>query len=399
MGGTMLDWPHLAPTELILSGGDALLLALAEAELPHPGRPHSSRAELALFVSLIARRAGIGRAAEGDALRAALLLPLSKVASTFERPADPPRTHFRVGLALRSALAPYPELAGTATAAASCLAHWDGSGTPPLSASSIPVAGQLLGAALHASSARFFERSIADRERGLLAADLVASTRGRELSPELARAAADLLAEEGPRAKLARPAAELRAACAGLAPLRSSETELLGLAVWATEATRSLGHGHGRRCASLARRLAASLGLSLDGQRLCELAALAHDIGEREEPAELQSPRGPDLEHPERGAAILQKSRGLRALAPIVRAHHERLDGSGYPAGLRGEAIPFEARVVAVAEILDGMRNEREGRDGLESSVIERELRALAAAGQLDPSAIEAGIRAAEVFA
>jgi len=78
--------------------------------------------------------------------------------------------------------------------------------------------------------------------------------------------------------------------------------------------------------------------------------------------------------HPEAGAALLERVPELESLAPIVRQHHERLDGSGYPAALSGEAIGIEARIVAVADVFTAMTS------GPEALTTEAALDALAAA-------------------
>jgi HD-GYP domain-containing protein (c-di-GMP phosphodiesterase class II) len=77
----------------------------------------------------------------------------------------------------------------------------------------------------------------------------------------------------------------------------------------------------------------------------------------------------------------------------IVRSHHERLDGRGFPDGLRGENIPIEARIVAVADTFDAMTTERPYRDSRPPDVAVAELRRVAGT-QLDPDAVEAFVAA-----
>jgi HD-GYP domain-containing protein (c-di-GMP phosphodiesterase class II) len=77
----------------------------------------------------------------------------------------------------------------------------------------------------------------------------------------------------------------------------------------------------------------------------------------------------------------------------IVRSHHERLDGRGFPDGLRGEKIPIEARIVAVADAFDAMTTERPYRDARQPDDAVAELRRVAGT-QLDPAAVEAFVDA-----
>src|SRR5207249_2976519 len=69
--------------------------------------------------------------------------------------------------------------------------------------------------------------------------------------------------------------------------------------------------------------------------------------------------------HPVDGAAILEPLRSIRGAIPMVRGHHERLDGSGYPDGLRGEAIALPVRVLAIADVFDSLASARPYRDAL----------------------------------
>lgn len=131
--------------------------------------------------------------------------------------------------------------------------------------------------------------------------------------------------------------------------------------------------GHQRKVAQLAGAIAREMG---QGERFVEgvvLASLVHDIGKISVPSELLSKPGKltPLEfelirvHPEAGASILGSIELPWPLAEIVRQHHERLDGSGYPKGLTGEAILREARVLAVADVVEAMASHRPYRPAL----------------------------------
>lgn len=124
---------------------------------------------------------------------------------------------------------------------------------------------------------------------------------------------------------------------------------------------------HSRRVQQYAHRLARTLDLPEHEVHTIDLAALFHDIGKigihdivlnkaaRLTPLEYDYVK----EHSMRGALILTHSGVLRHLAPLVRTHHEQWDGSGYPLGLRGEAIPRGGRIIAIADAFEAMTANR----------------------------------------
>ena len=125
--------------------------------------------------------------------------------------------------------------------------------------------------------------------------------------------------------------------------------------------------GHQRRVADLARAIAAEMGLSnqqIDGIRM---AGLIHDLGKICVPAEILSKPGQLTEiehslirdHPQVGYDILKEIEFPWPLAQIVLQHHERINGSGYPAGLTAEDIIIEARTLAVADVVEAMASHR----------------------------------------
>jgi len=109
------------------------------------------------------------------------------------------------------------------------------------------------------------------------------------------------------------------------------------------------------------------LGLPNDQLRVLARAGMLHDVGKIGIPDAVLSKRGPldDAEwaiikrHPELGVKILSRIASLRREAEVVAAHHERMDGSGYPHGLRGTNIPIEARIIAVADTYDVLVSDR----------------------------------------
>ena len=128
-------------------------------------------------------------------------------------------------------------------------------------------------------------------------------------------------------------------------------------------------HRHSERVAALASRIAAEMGLGLEYQQLAELSALLHDVGKiavpdriLNKPGSLTSEEFAEMrKHPVHGARILAniQSPMVAAVLPGVRFHHERWDGSGYPEGLRGDAIPLLGRLLCVADFLDALTSAR----------------------------------------
>jgi putative nucleotidyltransferase with HDIG domain len=155
-------------------------------------------------------------------------------------------------------------------------------------------------------------------------------------------------------------------------------------------------HGHSKRVAGHAERIASAMGLPREEVDRIRIAALVHDIGKINIPRAILSKPGrlTDAEfavvkrHPGDGAVMVEEL-GDPELAAIVRHHHERLDGNGYPDGLVGEDIPLGARIVAVADTFDAVtsaRPYRGARTHREALVLVRD----EAGTQLDPGVVAA---------
>lgn len=135
----------------------------------------------------------------------------------------------------------------------------------------------------------------------------------------------------------------------------------------ATELKDPDARGHTRRVAALARELARELGLPRDEWPALARAALLHDAGHLAIPDAVFLKEGAFSadewemmkQHVERGREILDGLGGLKREATIVAAHHERLDGQGYPRGLSGDAIPLAARILAVVDTFDALCMDR----------------------------------------
>jgi len=143
--------------------------------------------------------------------------------------------------------------------------------------------------------------------------------------------------------------------------------EALALAIDAKDDTT---HDHLRRVKVYATEMGKELGLDPIEQQALEAASLLHDIGKLAVPEYIISKPGKltpeEFEkmkiHPVVGAEILERVRFPYPVVPIVRSHHEKWDGSGYPDGLKGEQIPMGARILGVVDCLDALRSDRQYR-------------------------------------
>ena len=156
-----------------------------------------------------------------------------------------------------------------------------------------------------------------------------------------------------------------------IAQIRSGYSqEVVSLAA-ALEARDGYTIGHGERVGALSVLIGRELGLSEVRLRSLAQGALLHDVGKIGVPDAILHKPGPlddeefriIQEHPVRGDAILGSGSGAAVERAIVRHHHEKFDGSGYPDGLAGENIPFEARIAAVADVYDALRSARSYRE------------------------------------
>ena len=155
--------------------------------------------------------------------------------------------------------------------------------------------------------------------------------------------------------------------------------------------------GHSAAVAVYARDIAERLGLSKRDQRLAHLAGLVHDIGKIGLPAGLLEKPGPLTyderlqmeEHPVIGERILAQVEGYTEVAKIVRHHHERVDGIGYPERLSGDSIPLLSRILAVADAYNAMTSQRPYRDAMPASVARMRL-AQGVETQFDTSVVAA---------
>ncbi len=161
--------------------------------------------------------------------------------------------------------------------------------------------------------------------------------------------------------------------------------------------------GHSEGVARYAMKIAEKLGLSDSATRTIYWSALLHDIGKIYVPQSILNKPGrlgpEEYElvkiHPVKSAELLLEVEGLEEIATIVRYHHERWDGKGYPQGLSGEGIPFASRILAVADAFEAMTSERSYKKSLGQEEAQEELKRCRGS-QFDPAIVEAMIELLE---
>jgi putative nucleotidyltransferase with HDIG domain len=165
----------------------------------------------------------------------------------------------------------------------------------------------------------------------------------------------------------------------------------------AVEARDAYTGKHAERVAAYGMEIARSLGLPRPDAPEIEFGFLLHDIGKLAMPDAILYKPGPLTEeeralmdrHPALGADIVAGIEFLGEAAQVVRSHHERWDGSGYPDGLAGEEIPLAARVFAVADVLDALTSDRPYRP--RSPIAQaREMIVQGSGSHFDPQVIQA---------
>ncbi len=165
----------------------------------------------------------------------------------------------------------------------------------------------------------------------------------------------------------------------------------------AVEARDAYTGKHAERVTAYGMEIARARGLPSAGAPELEFGFLLHDVGKVAVPDAILYKPGPLTEeewalmarHPVVGAAIVSGIEFLREAAEVVRHHHERWDGRGYPDGLAGEEIPLVARVFAVADVLDALTTDRPYRAASPLRVA-RETIILEAGRQFDPRVVQA---------
>jgi putative two-component system response regulator len=179
--------------------------------------------------------------------------------------------------------------------------------------------------------------------------------------------------------------------------LEQAENMITTLAL-TIEARDTYTAGHCVRLASYAVELGERLSLGQDELGALRLGGFLHDLGKIRVPDAVLLKPGPLTadewrmikEHPDAGDRLATPMRTLSLVRPIVRHHHERIDGRGYPDKLVGEEIPYLARIMAVVDIYDALRTRRPYKPPLDDAEALRILVEGARTGQLDPDIVRA---------
>jgi putative two-component system response regulator len=155
--------------------------------------------------------------------------------------------------------------------------------------------------------------------------------------------------------------------------LKKSHLDSVKVLAEAIDAKDPYTRGHSDRVRRMSIKLAIHLGFAEDQLESLEYGALLHDIGKigiKDEILQKQGALTPDeyqyiQEHPLIGVKIVEDVDFFKDKVPMIRHHHEHFDGSGYPDGLAGEAIPMEARIIAIPDAFDAMTSMRPHREAM----------------------------------
>ena len=179
--------------------------------------------------------------------------------------------------------------------------------------------------------------------------------------------------------------------------LEQAYLEMIQTLRYTVEAKDPYTRGHSDRVSEFSVLIGEKLGLSEEQIKILKIGGLFHDIGKIGIPDSilLKTDKLSDDEyseiknHPSIGAHILGAASIFKNIIPIVKHHHERFDGRGYPSGLQGEEIPFLARIAAVADTFDAMTSKRSYRDALDIQYVKDEIQRCKGT-QFDPQIADA---------
>ncbi|HEX9495482.1 MAG TPA: HD-GYP domain-containing protein [Candidatus Limnocylindria bacterium] len=185
--------------------------------------------------------------------------------------------------------------------------------------------------------------------------------------------------------------------------LEESHVSVIAALLGSLAAKDRYTQGHSAATMHHALAVARSLGLGPDEVAAVNLGALFHDIGKigipehiLRKPTQLSEEEWTEMKtHPVIGANLLGEVPNLERIRPIVLAHHERYDGTGYPNGLKGDQIPLAAQIIAVADTYEAMTSSRTYRQALTHDAAIAELRRVSGT-QLNPTVVNAFVRQIE---
>ena len=182
------------------------------------------------------------------------------------------------------------------------------------------------------------------------------------------------------------------------ADLEQTQNVICALAL-ALEAKDRYTRGHSQRVGDLARTFALHLGLGTAAADRVRTAGLLHDIGKIAVPESLLNKQGPltreefmrVIDHPAIGEEMVRPLLTLSSVLRMIRHHHERYDGRGYPDGLRGDVIPYEVRLMSIVDAYDALTSHRAYRPSpLTHEAALETLKREAAGGKWDPEMVDA---------
>lgn len=165
----------------------------------------------------------------------------------------------------------------------------------------------------------------------------------------------------------------------------------------AVEAKNAYTQGHAERVTRYANRMAEHLGLAQGEREILRQGGLLHDVGKICVPDTILDKPGPLTEpeiqiiqqHPVQGVAIVEPLHSMKNVIPLIRWHHERLDGKGYPDGLTSSEIPFLVRLLSVADVYDALSSKRPYRGAIPITECLDILEKSARSGGLDPDLVK----------
>lgn len=185
--------------------------------------------------------------------------------------------------------------------------------------------------------------------------------------------------------------------------LQDAEIATIASLIRVEEAKDILACGHSQRVAKFAVAMAEAKGFSESTREMIRRAAILHDVGKLaisdsilQKPGKLSDEEWVTIKkHPQLAVEILEPLKFLSLEKKVILHHHERIDGTGYPAGLKGAEIPLESRIIAVADTFDAMNSSRMYREARSKEYILAELKH-AAGNQLEASLVELFFRLLE---
>ncbi len=231
---------------------------------------------------------------------------------------------------------------------------------------------------------------------------LISARAGAVFVPELVQAFEEAAATPDFWCQAANPAAVCDEELFGSALV--SEADLMGLAslFWRFVDFRShFTATHTSGVVAVAEQLSGLCGLEAGGTRNLSVAAAMHDLGKLSIPAEILEKPGPlsteertvMQRHPSCGFNVLEKLPALRQINTWANYHHEKLSGQGYPFGLTAEEIPFESRIVSIADVFTALTEDRPYRKGLGGPETMGILHEMVRDGSLDPALVAIAAR------